>query len=91
MSITKDINIIFDTFNKADFEQKIIALIEQYNHVLSVSSRDSFDEPGLQFIDNLCSVIRLSRLDNQNEYYKLIEKNIIEVNVKMNVKRRRNS
>lgn len=78
-SIDMEITIIFDAFNKKDFEQNIVETIKEYTHVMAIEPRDSFDEAGLQFVDNLCSAIRLSYLDNQNEYYKLIKKNIIEV------------
>lgn len=77
--IKNDIDIIFDSFNKVDFEQKIIESISQHSNVISIQSRNSFDEPGIQFVDNLCSVIRLSYLDSKNYYYSIIENKVIQV------------
>ena len=52
-SISEDIEIIFDSFNKSDFERNIIDRINKCSNVLNIQSRDSFDEPGIQFVDNL--------------------------------------
>lgn len=79
VAIDTEIDIIFDAFNKADFEEKIIHHISTHSHVSSIVSKDSREESGLQFIDNLCSVIRLSKYDNQNDFYKLIQNDIVEV------------
>lgn len=41
---------------------------------------DSQEEPGLQFIDNICSVLRLYRASkDENEFYKIIEEMVREV------------
>lgn len=77
--IKKDVDIIFDSFNKADFEQKIIESISQHSNVISIQSKNSFDDPGIQFVDNLCSVIRLSYLDSKNYYYSIIGDKVIQV------------
>lgn len=79
LSIPYDIEIIFDSFNKKDFENKIIHFIELNENVISIQPRNSFDEAGIQFVDNLCSVIRRSFLDDKNEFYLLIENNVIQV------------
>lgn len=78
-SIDKDIHIIFDSFKKADFEHKIIHSIEQLDNVLSIEAKNSYDEPGIQFADNLCSVIRISYLDSKNDYYQIIKNKVIHV------------
>ena len=43
------------------------------SNVLNIQSRDSFDGPRIQFVDNLCSVIRLSCLESKNDYYSIIK------------------
>lgn len=74
-----NIDIIFDSFNKLNFEQKIIELIGQHPNVVSIKSKDSFDEHGIQFVDNLCSVIRLFHKDCKNHYYSIIKDKVIKV------------
>lgn len=78
-SISDDIDIIFDAFNKQDFETKIIESIKINKNVISIQPRDSFDEAGIQFVDNLCSAIRHSLSDDKNEFYLLIKENVIQV------------
>ena len=76
VSITaeKTFNIIFDSFNKPDFEEKIIKNFSFYSKVNSIVARDSRTEPGLQFVDNVCSVIRLQKSNSDiNDYFKLID------------------
>lgn len=77
--IKENIDIIFDSFNKIDFEQKIIESISKHPNVISIQPRNSFDEPGIQFVDNLCSVIRLSYLDSKNHYYSIIKDKVVQV------------
>lgn len=74
LSIDSDISIIFDTFNKQDFEKRIIDRISTYGNVQAIMPRDSQIEAGLQYVDNICSIIRhhLSGTD-KNEFYTLIE------------------
>ena len=72
--------VIFDLFNKKDFENKIkdnITRLENIDNIIGINSRL---EEGLQFIDNLCSVIRLhkSKTDKFNFYTK-IEKFLKEI------------
>lgn len=78
-SISDDIHIIFDAFNKKDFETNIIESIKTNKNVISIQPRNSFDEAGIQFVDNLCSVIRQSISDDSNEFYLLIKDNVIQV------------
>lgn len=78
-AISEDIDILFDAFNKKDFENQIIETIKLNNHVTSIQPRDSFDEAGIQFVDNLCSVIRQSFSDDKNEFFILIKNNVIQV------------
>ena len=72
--------VVFDTFNKPDFEEKIVKSLETIAVVDSVYPCDSQTKPGLQYVDNICSVIRLYRSDEDTyAYYGMIDKMIIEV------------
>lgn len=75
-----DLNIIFDTFNKQDFESNIINTISSFPSVLSIESCDSQRNPGLQFVDNLCSTCRHHLDDDDpNKFYDIIKEKIKEV------------
>lgn len=78
-SIEEEIDIIFDGFNKIDFEERIISKISEHPNVISIQSGESFAEAGLQFIDNICSAIRLNETNGNTDFYKMIEKHIIKV------------
>lgn len=79
-SINQEIDIIFDNFNNQKFEEKIIEEISKYDHVLSINAKESFDEAGLQFIDNICSVLRLDQTQSdKNHFYELIKEHVIKV------------
>ena len=79
-SLTEKTDIVFDEFNKLDFERKIITAISQYSNVHSIIAKDSRTVPGLQFADNICSVLRLhkSNCDREN-YYEIIANKVFEV------------
>ena len=79
LNIDEQIDIIFDTFNKKDFEEKIINSIKLNHNVLSIIQQDSRLEFGLQFIDNICSVIRLHIDRKESTLYYLLS-NYYEVN-----------
>ena len=79
-SVTDNICIIFDSFNKKDFENNIKSTMEKRSNVKEINSSDSQLEEGLQFIDNICSIIRLNKTHNDKyNFYKLIERFINEV------------
>jgi len=78
-SIHEDIHIVFDSFNKSDFEYNIVHSIVSHKNVLSIEPKNSYDEAGIQFVDNLCSVIRLSYLDSKNNYYQIIKTKVVHV------------
>lgn len=63
-AVDNQIDVIFDTFNKPDFETKIIEEISKKENVLSILSADSQEEYGLQFVDNMCSIARLHKSNN---------------------------
>lgn len=75
-----DLNIVFDAFNKKDFESNIIASILALPSVITIESCDSQKNPGLQFVDNLCSTCR-HHLDNDDPYnfYDIIKDNVKEI------------
>ena len=79
-SAEKDISVIFDSFNKYDFEAAVIERISSYPHVQAIMPRDSQKEKGLQFVDNICSVLRLNK-SGTDEYgfYQIISKTIKEI------------
>ena len=59
VSIDENMSIIFDAFNKQDFEDRIIERISGYINVQAIMPRDSQKEAGLQIVDNLCSIMRM--------------------------------
>lgn len=78
-SIDIEVSIIFDTFNKKDFENDIVECLSHYKNVLSIKPMDSRKEAGLQFIDNICSVIRLHKMGGSNPFYELVQDYLKEV------------
>ena len=79
-SIDHNVNIVFDSFNICSFETNIINTIIKKENVNACSPMDSQLNPGLQLVDNLCSVIRLhiSQKD-KNDYYSYIEKTVKKI------------
>jgi hypothetical protein len=76
-SLESETDIIYDAFNKSDFEQRINTTIAPFVNVRSIKAMDSRLEAGLQFVDNVCSVIRLQKSDkDQYSYYEIIESRI---------------
>ena len=79
-SLEEETTVVFDAFNKSDFESNIIRSVETIKNVKNIYPNDSQKEPGLQYIDNICSVIRLYRSgEDQFSYYEIIKNMIIEV------------
>ena len=75
LSIEANVSVIFDSFNKADFETRIIKRMSEYSNVQAIMARDSQLEGGLQFVDNMCSVIRMKMSDSDKHgFYPMIEK-----------------
>ena len=76
-NINEEIEIIYDGFGNKMFEINIENSIKKYANVISIKSENSQKEPGLQYIDNICSVLRLniSNLD-KNNFYSLIKSKI---------------
>ena len=57
-SIKPNMVVIFDNFGIDSFENDIIHAVGMIEQVKMISAADSQIEPGLQFVDNICSVIR---------------------------------
>lgn len=74
-ALAQETIVIFDSFGKADFENRIMRSVDANPIVTNIFPKESQSEPGLQFIDNICSVIRLhlSGEDSFN-YFSFIEK-----------------
>ena len=79
-SIDEPINVIFDEFKNKRFEDLIIETFESFDNVKTIAPRDSQELPGLQFADNVCSVVRLHLTEHdKNNYYSYIKSMIKEV------------
>lgn len=73
-AIEDEVDIIFDTFNKCDFEHDIIECLLGCTNVESIRPCDSQKEAGIQFVDNLCSVFRLHKTNRDvMNFYALVE------------------
>ena len=79
-NIEEPIDVVFDAFNKKDFEKKIILSILPMANIEKIAPGDSVREPGLQFVDNICGAIRL-RKSNKDEwgFFDIIAKIVKEV------------
>lgn len=76
----QNVSIIYDSFNNKKFETKITNELLKLPNVDVAIPKDSQEEPGLQFADNLCSVIRLHLSDSDKyNYYDRISSNVIKI------------
>lgn len=79
-NVGEELEIIFDSFGKADFEAAIIEKVGSLDNVVSIVPGDSEKEHGLQFVDNICSVIRLHKSNDVKDfYYNYVKKDLREV------------
>ena len=79
-TISEDVSVIFDRFNIPSFEDMIVQSISDHQNVQAIMPRDSQEEPGLQFADNICSVLRhYHTYHEESECYKILKKRIREV------------
>ena len=79
-NIKEPVDIIFDSFSKEDFEANIIRSMQSFDVVNSIMPCHSELEPGLQFIDNICSAIRLHEADSDKDgFYIIIEEMVHKV------------
>lgn len=78
-SISDNIEIVFDR-NSPDYDGNIVIAASKLDNVISIKSADSQLTPGLQLVDNICSIIRRKYSNSDMEhYYDLIEDNVREV------------
>ena len=78
-AINEQADIIFDRFGIDDFEESIAKSVVGGN-IESVTPQDSQKVEGLQFVDNVCSTIRLYRSGNDShDFYSTIKNIVIEV------------
>ena len=69
--------VVFDRFGKTDFENRIIKLKDSFRNITTIIPEDSQREYGLQFADNICSVIRRHICGTDEYDYYSIAENII--------------
>jgi hypothetical protein len=85
-AVGKDVNIVFDSFNKPEFEARILEMASTHGNVITIRAEDSQREPGLQLADNVCSVLRLHKSGTDvSDFYDLIKN--FTVSVDMTVQR----
>lgn len=78
-SIGHDLDIVFDKCSDSKVDQYIVETISSLDAVLSIKAADSQLTPGLQLVDNMCSIIRHKYTNNdRNGYYELIVENVKE-------------
>ena len=74
------LDIVFDSFPNKRTVAHIVDVISKIENVKSIAPADSQLVPGLQYVDNLCSTVRMNITGTDNYgFYKLIEKDTIEV------------
>ena len=79
-TIASPASITFDAFGKKDFEDRIVSIVGSLDNAESIAPADSQLEPGLQFIDNICSVIRLHiSSDPRDRYYEMLDPLIVRL------------
>lgn len=79
-SIDEDISIVFDAFNVPSFDEKVVRELSKQKAVQAIMPQNSQSEPGLQLIDNICSVLRYYKTSGEkNDWYKMLENKILEV------------
>ena len=79
-SIDGNVCVMFDGFCKYDFEKNIVSEIALFEHVEEIKPVDSQTEVGIQFADNLCSVIRLHKAGmDESGFFDIIQNQVREV------------
>jgi len=75
-----DIDIQFDAFGDMLFEETIVASMKNIPYVRSIEPTDSRVTWGIQFIDNICSVLRLKETNSDHHgYYEIIRSKVQRV------------
>ncbi len=80
MEIRVNVEIVFDTFNNSGFESDIINCMQGCPNVVSIKPGDSQKEAGIQFVDNICSILRLHKTKRDiHAFHSLIKGFVKEV------------
>lgn len=80
-SIKQDLDVVFDKCSNNSVDEFIINKISNNKNVKTIKAADSQLTPGLQLVDNMCSIIRRKCTSKDiNGYYELIANNVKEVN-----------
>ena len=66
-------------YNPKDFEDKIISSLLKLQNVKDIKSCDSQLNPGLQYVDNLCSVYRHHLSGTDYNYFFEMIKNYVKI------------
>lgn len=83
IELNTKIDVIFDSLPNKNSINCVIDNLARLKNIASIKPADSQLTPGLQYVDNLCSVIRLhiSQYD-KNDFYELIKNNTRKVTIK---------
>ena len=75
-----DLDVVFDSLPSRRTIMHIIDVISKIDNVKSIAPADSQLVPGLQYVDNLCSTVRMNK-SGTDEYgfYELIKNDTIDV------------
>lgn len=73
-AVDDSIEIVFDCFNKKGFEDNIVHSLNLDENVISIHPADSQKVHGLQFADNICSVVRRHKSEEDIlDHYSMIK------------------
>lgn len=78
-SVGQELDIVFDKCSNNSVDEFITNTISKVNNVSSIKAADSQLTPGLQLVDNMCSIIRRKYTNSDiNGHYELIANNVKE-------------
>lgn len=73
-SINQDIEIVFDSFNKKEFESRILKRLREFQNVMKIQPVNSETVSGIKIVDNICGVLRLKESKkDKREYFEIIK------------------
>ena len=79
-STNNPVDVFFDSFGNQEFENSIIKKLESFPNVRQANSTVSETDHGIIIVDNLCSVIRLHEMHQDNEgFFTFITTNLKKV------------
>lgn len=75
-----DLDVVFDSLPSRRTIMHIIDVISKIENVKSIAPADSQLVPGLQYVDNLCSTVRMNKTGTDDYgFYELIKNDTIDV------------